>query len=97
MNLPFVSRKEYDRVKKNYEVEAEARREVRKRYVEAQEDWLKKDKTRTETYNQMEDNCKQLCNRLEYMEEREKDLKKEIKNLKTLCTKNGIIYKKNED
>lgn len=95
--LPFVSKKEYNRVKKNYEVEAEARRKIRKAFIDYQMETIDKDNRRNEAYSQMEDNCKQLCNRLEFMECEMGDLKKEIKRLKTLCTKNGIEYKKGEN
>ena len=94
MKLPFVSRKEYNRIKKNYEVEAEARRTLRKQYVDAQMDWQERDSIRNESYGQMEDNCKRLCDRLDYMECELKDAKNEIKRLRQLCTRNNVVYKK---
>ena len=90
MKLPFVSRAKYETARNNLRVESEARQKIRKAYIELQE----KSATRDLAYQQMEDNCKQICDRLDYMAEKEKEYKKEIKHLKTLCTKNGIEYKK---
>ena len=92
IKLPFVSRKKYEIARNNLKVESEARQKLRKEYI----DFQLKSQNRDISYSQLEDNCRELCNRLEYMEEKEKDYKKEIKKLKTLCTKNGIIYK-NDD
>lgn len=96
MKLPFVSRKKYDRARRNYEVEAEARRKMRENYIKAQEEWSERDSIRNESYGQMEDNCKRLCDRLDYMECELKDAKNEIKRLRQLCTRNNVVYKKEE-
>ena len=92
MKLPIVSRKKYEIARNNLKIESEARNRLRKEFV----DFQVKSATRDIAYQQMEDNCKELCNRLEFMEEKEKDYKCEIKALKTLLTKNGITYKKEE-
>lgn len=92
MKLPFVSRTKYETARNNLRVESEARQTLREEYIAFQ----KKSAKRDLSYQQIEDNCKELCNRLEFMEEKEKDYKKEIKYLKRLCTINGIEYKKEE-
>jgi hypothetical protein len=92
MKLPIVSRKKYEIARNNLKVESEARNRLRKEFI----DFQTKSSIRDMAYQQMEDNCKELCNRLEFMEEKEKDYKREIKALKTLLTKNGIEYKKEE-
>lgn len=97
MKLPFVTRKKYEKMKKNYEIESEARREIRKKFIEFQEKTKEKDERRNESYSQMDDNCKELCNRLEFYELELEDKKKEIRTLKGLLTKNGIKYKKKEN
>lgn len=96
MKLPFVTRKKYEKMKKNYEIESEARREIRKKFIEFQEKTKEKDERRNESYSQMEDNSKELCNRLEFYELELNDLKKENRVLKATLTKNGIKYKKKE-
>lgn len=96
MKLPFVSRKKYETARNNLKVESEARQKIRKEFVKYQLEVKEKDDKRNLAYQQMEDNCKQLCNRLEYMEEKEKDYKKEIKRLRQLCTRHNIEYKKEE-
>lgn len=92
MKLPFVSRKKYEIARNNLKVESEARQKIRKEYI----DFQLKSSNRDLAYQQMEDNCKQLCDRLDFMGEELTDAKKEIKRLKTLLTRNGIEYKKEE-
>lgn len=93
----LVSKKKYLIARDNYSVAMEGQRKIRQEFIKYQQETMEKEKNRVLAYNQMEDNCKQLCNRLEYMEELEKDYKKEIKYLKTLLTKNNISYKKKEE
>lgn len=96
MKLPFVSRKKYEIARNNLKKMQEARTQLEKDYIKYQKEQKEINEKRNLAYSQMEDNCKQLCDRLEFMEEEMKDLKNEIKRLKTLCTKNGIIYDKKE-
>lgn len=76
MKLPFVSRKKYEIARNNYKVAMEGQSELKKKYIQAQEDFSK------------------LCIKVEADSYMISDLKKEIKRLKTLLSKNGIEYKK---
>lgn len=93
----LVGKKKYQIARDNYKVAMEGQSRIRQEFIKFQQETAEKEKRRVEAYNQMEDNCKQLCNRLEFMEEKEKDYKKEIKRLKMLLTRNNISYKKKEE
>lgn len=85
MKLPIVSRKKYERARNNFNKMTEAKTELQKKYVECQ--ILK---------NDLEEANKILVNNIEIIKQDKENLKKEIVRLKTLCTKNGIKYKKEE-
>ena len=97
MKLPFVSRRKYENARNNLSMMTQARSQIEKAYKEYQAETREKDIKRNTAYSQMEDNCKQLCNRLEYYECKLDSAKKEIKRLKTLCTRNGVKYKEEEE
>lgn len=96
MTLLLVGRKKYNTALNNYRVAMEGQRKLRKAYIDFQEETRLKEKRREQAYAELEDNCKQLCNRLEFYELENRDLKKEVKRLRQLCTKNGIKYDKKE-
>lgn len=83
MKLPFVSRKKYELLKNNYEIASAARRDLNLSYVRVQNE------KRTE-----EEINRELGINLDKASEDIVELKKEIKRLRTLLTKNKIEYKK---
>lgn len=85
MKLPIVSRKTLERVKQNLKVMNDTRSALYKQYISLQEEHKVLKENHTELLN--------LCDKQGYDID---DLKKELKRLKTLCTKNGIAYKKEE-
>ena len=68
----LVGKKKYQIARDNYKVAMEGQSKIRQEFIKYQQETMEQEKRRVEAYNQMEDNCKQLCNRLEFMEEKEK-------------------------
>lgn len=83
MKLPFVSRKKYELVESNYKLASAARKDLNKEFVRVQNELITYQTTNRE-----------LGNTLEKTEDDIIELKKEVKRLKTLLTKNNIEYKK---
>ena len=83
MKMPFISRKKYEIARANYRVAMEGQTDLKKKYIECQE-----------SLNSLRNEASKLCEKVEVDDYVIKDLKKEIKRLKTLLTQNGIVYKR---
>lgn len=83
MKLPIVSRKRFELMKDNFKKSMEARHELQKNYVAEQI-----------AHTKLHEKIRVLANENEYLATQIDDLKKENKRLKSLCTRNHIVYKK---
>lgn len=83
MKLPFVSRKKYELLESNYKVTSNARRDLNRDFVRVQEELKKQEGINRELGISLEKESDDIV-----------ELKKELKRLRTLLTKNKIEYKK---
>lgn len=83
MKLPFVSRKKFEIQVNNNKVLNESRAALREEYIKLQEDAI-----------DLRELNKRLGNELDIQAEKLDIARKELSRIKSLCTKNGIDYKK---
>ena len=83
----------YEELEEKRQLDVERQKEIRKLTKENEMLNEKCEKLKENVRKEVENN-KTLSNVIAVMEDEVTEKKKEIKNLKSLCTKNGIDYKK---